>query len=1255
MKDVPWASKDLKGSSLSVVTERQHLVDSIAEITLLCNEATRRQKQNGTSTVAKKTTKPLSIEYIFDRIDTDDPILGFMVRTDQPMSFKGRPSTAKNSPNWKRGMLQGFITMTTFTNWQTSFRFDSLHEMAFAHDDKDLEFQMDNGMRKVDEDGSLADELEATVKGGNPHVEGIVYPRIAELSLFGGLGCGKQLLSLLIEHLECMKGSDSKNYDYILLQATENSVPFYESMGFIRVGCVQGTSPSPNDYTSGPVEEYHTQKNGETPASIANLFGVDSGDVVFLNKPLYLTLMKNSWLKKGTKIFVPAVPKAQKSDAKITSKALRWYVADENETLRGISKKLEINFSDLLRANKARFPELTGTSRLMDGTRIQISRFDQIDVEEMIPYSHWTFPDAETDDNEPSYMMALRLNRRKGNEAKFKPVATSFAVPIQPFSPQATGAIELLQEPSTQVLAPVASARKLQPPPRPKRPPTSYAMFCSEYRAKNPNQLNGLPVPDAARIISDNWKAMSKEEKAPYVERYHQSRAAHGVAMKIYNEEMEAFNRVSSSGSSADATLLEKVVKLKPSSDEIRTPKFDYYYVLTYIPDLQWVHLIPLRKVGEFGQENPHSSGRPIWMIVGEDEGKEIDTTAARCEVVTAVTVRNSADADLEQWDIYDGEDAPFEVHPDPARSSVHTPRKPKKPLNSFSLFCIEARIKFKSELVGVPSTEATKLISAKWRAMSVEEKGRYKDLHNAEKAKYEVSLKNYEDELARFQIENPGRGPKSSPAKAPKSAKKSDSNACRETIASDKAKRGRGRPRKSDVASVTLEASSAKSKSKTAVTQPKSAKVGRPRKSDEGIVSRKQRSTIAVPPSHDGVTPKKRKRGRPRKKPEQPVTSASSVVSASPKAAILEVESDPAAIERMLNRIKREKSTRNSPRVRSRSEPPAPGTTRQHIGPPPGDGDVILSLTDPYYKQILYQHYKLLGTSRDLQHEGRVCDEILGVFRKRIGRKGRYFKRPRSTYPHIQVDESTVLKKIKSDIVRRNESAAAWDVNEESTNTVKITSTPRKKKGSEEVKPKSQKKVKQTPSQTKKQHKMDRSEAVVEKSLETGGRGDVVLSTLSSTYKSKLYATYRSMGAGKVGTEVERDRGMELLSSLKRNLGRNGHFYKKSNQSNDLVQIDEEEALGKICRDINRRKETWHLWRQGESNASSNPSPKRSRPDNNGPSPKRARYPRRGGVLTMESKPKLAPIFLKCYKKKRPVVSDQGSDEEPSRKRSRH
>ncbi len=198
--DVPWCAKDLSGSSLFEVTDRQHFNDSIAELTLLCNEASRRSKNKVLSTSKKSTTKPLSIEYIFDRIDTDDPLWGLMVRTDTPTSFKGRPSNVKASPLWKRGMLQGFITVTTFTNWKSSFRFDSLHEMAFAGDNDDLEEQMKSGLRKYDQDGSLAAELESTVKGGNPHVEGVVYPKIAEIALFGGLRCGK--VSNAVQNLE---------------------------------------------------------------------------------------------------------------------------------------------------------------------------------------------------------------------------------------------------------------------------------------------------------------------------------------------------------------------------------------------------------------------------------------------------------------------------------------------------------------------------------------------------------------------------------------------------------------------------------------------------------------------------------------------------------------------------------------------------------------------------------------------------------------------------------------------------------------------------------------------------------------------------------------------------------------------------------------------------------------------------------------------------------------------------------------------
>ena len=109
---------------------------------LLCNEAANRQARKNSS--KKKAdadgvqSKPLGLEYIADRyesshdipkrmirsmlslvaasafprsdsacwsrLDTDDPIFGYMVRTKQ------------------EGWLQGFITLTTFTTWHEDFQ-----------------------------------------------------------------------------------------------------------------------------------------------------------------------------------------------------------------------------------------------------------------------------------------------------------------------------------------------------------------------------------------------------------------------------------------------------------------------------------------------------------------------------------------------------------------------------------------------------------------------------------------------------------------------------------------------------------------------------------------------------------------------------------------------------------------------------------------------------------------------------------------------------------------------------------------------------------------------------------------------------------------------------------------------------------------------------------------------------------------------------------------------------------------------------
>ena len=90
--EVPKANRDLEGSILQEVKDRDHFKACMSEMVLLCNEAIRR------NALKRCTSKPLSLEYIADRLDVDDPCFGYLARSQE-------------------GKLQGFITLTTFTNW----------------------------------------------------------------------------------------------------------------------------------------------------------------------------------------------------------------------------------------------------------------------------------------------------------------------------------------------------------------------------------------------------------------------------------------------------------------------------------------------------------------------------------------------------------------------------------------------------------------------------------------------------------------------------------------------------------------------------------------------------------------------------------------------------------------------------------------------------------------------------------------------------------------------------------------------------------------------------------------------------------------------------------------------------------------------------------------------------------------------------------------------------------------------------------
>jgi hypothetical protein len=112
----------LEGSVVQRVDGREQFLNMQAELLLICNEAKeRRRRQHPEDVGCAHSSKPLAMEYIADRLDTDDPVWGFAVREKET------------------GCLQGFVTLTTFTTWHHSFRWDSLCMEAGLRDEHNID------------------------------------------------------------------------------------------------------------------------------------------------------------------------------------------------------------------------------------------------------------------------------------------------------------------------------------------------------------------------------------------------------------------------------------------------------------------------------------------------------------------------------------------------------------------------------------------------------------------------------------------------------------------------------------------------------------------------------------------------------------------------------------------------------------------------------------------------------------------------------------------------------------------------------------------------------------------------------------------------------------------------------------------------------------------------------------------------------------------------------------------------------------
>ena len=104
-------------------------------------------------------------------------------------------------------------------------------------------------------------------------------------------------------------------------------------------------------------------------------------------------------------------------------------------------------------------------------------------------------------------------------------------------------------------------------------------------------------------------------------------------------------------GAHSSGDLFNKVVSVDAARDGSSLP-YGLYFVLTYIPDLQWCRLGPLEIRGTFKKPSPYA-GQPRWMLVRGEEA-EADVSALRCANVKARAVKKTNDADNEEWVITD-------------------------------------------------------------------------------------------------------------------------------------------------------------------------------------------------------------------------------------------------------------------------------------------------------------------------------------------------------------------------------------------------------------------------------------------------------------------------------------------------------------------------------------------------------------------------------------------------------------------------
>ena len=320
--------------------------------------------------------------------------------------------------------------------------------------------------------------------------------------------------------------------------------------------------------------EYRSEDGEQTVEGLAARFGVDVFDLLFLNQSRFPKLQPSSVLKKETKLRIPQPATLAEIRAEVGARHSSWFVVPEDMAFKKCAEIIGVEPRELIAINKDR-PELKGlgmSSELLAGTRLQVKPIEY-DFDE---YCHWSFPDDNPALAEPSYMMARRLmpkaERRPRGEgaasARAEALLRGERPPVKPSGKRASF-IQAIEDKKAEEARRkqewADSAWHIVAEDIPfKKEAEKLGIEARELRDINCQRLKGLQL--SSFLKKDTWLQIKPlDDVAP----------------------LEEPKKV-------ELHLVNRVVQIDGEDD------YEFWYVLTYLPDLQWCHVAPLERRGVF-------------------------------------------------------------------------------------------------------------------------------------------------------------------------------------------------------------------------------------------------------------------------------------------------------------------------------------------------------------------------------------------------------------------------------------------------------------------------------------------------------------------------------------------------------------------------------------------------------------------------------------------------------------------------------